>query len=120
MKQKTRKLSIRTKLLIIMGLIMIAVVVLLGFTISRTTRAHLIDLAGQQALSSATMAMEVIDANAHTTLKPGDESSEAYNSMRDELIEIQKACGVKYIFTLTTDGNTVNYVLDTDQSSGKA
>lgn len=120
MKQKTRKLSIRTKLLIIMGVIMIAVVVLLGFTISRTTRAHLIDLAGQQAHSSATMALEVIDADAHSALAAGDESSEAYNNMRDELIKIQKACGVKYIFTLTTDGNTVNYVLDTDQSSGKA
>lgn len=120
MKQKTRKLSIRTKLLIIMGLIMIGVVVLLGFAVSRTTRAHLIDLAGQQALSSASMALEVIDADAHTGLKVGDESTDAYNSMRDELIKIQKTCGVKYIFTLTTDGKTVNYVLDTDQSSGKA
>ncbi len=120
MKQKTRKLSIRTKLLIIMGLIMIAVVVLLGFTISKTTKAHLIDLAGQQAHSSAAMALEAIDADAHSALKVGDESSEAYNNMCDELIEIQKACGVKYIFTLTTDGTTVNYVLDTDQSSGKA
>lgn len=120
MKQKTRKLSIRTKLLIIMGLIMIAVVVLLGFTISKTTKAHLIDLAGQQAHSSAAMALEAIDADAHSALKVGDESSEAYNNMCDELIEIQKACGVKYIFTLTTDGTTINYVLDTDQSSGKA
>ncbi len=120
MKQKTRKLGIRTKLLIIMGLIMIAVVVLLGFTIARTTKAHLIDLAGQQALSSATMALEVIDADAHTGLAVGDESSEAYSSMCNELIEIQRACGVKYIFTLTTDGKAVNYVLDTDQSSGHA
>lgn len=120
MKQKTRKLSIRTKLLIIMGLIMIAVVVLLGFTISKTTSAHLIDLAGQQALSSATMALEVIDADIHSELARGDESTTEYNNMRNELIQIQEACGVKYIFTLTTDGNTVNYVLDTDQSSEKA
>ena len=120
MKQKTRRLSIRSKLLIITISIMVAVVFALGFTLYNTTKSHLIDLAGQQALSSAQLALSAIDVDAHTALKVGDESTDAYNNMRNELIKIQEVCGVKYIFTIHASGDKTIYVLDTDQSEGQA
>ena len=57
----------------------------------------------------------MVDADELVKLKPGDEDGKLYNSIVEPLREMQKACGVKYLYTLTTDGTKVYYVTDENQ-----
>lgn len=119
MKQRCRKLSIRMK--IIMGVMGIMIIVLgfLGGSSIITMRSNLIELGGEQAKVAAGLALAKVDANELVKLKPGDEDGKLYNSIVEPLREMQEACGVKYLYTLTTDGSKVYYGVDTDTSSGR-
>lgn len=119
MKQRSRKLSIRAKIIIsVMGVMMIIFGFLGGSSII-TSQKNLIDLGGEQAQVAAGLALAEIDADDLMKLKPGDEDGELYNSIVEPLREIQNACGVKYLYTLTTDGSKVYYGVDTDETSGR-
>ena len=119
MKQRCRKLSIRMK--IIMGVMGIMIIVLgfLGGSSIITMRSNLIELGGEQAKVAAGLALAKVDATELVKLKPGDEDGKLYNSIVEPLREMQEACGVKYLYTLTTDGAKVYYGVDTDTSSGR-
>lgn len=120
MKQKTRKLSIRTKLLSIIGVLLTTVVVWLSVISYISTKTNLVNMAAHQAEIAATVAMDVVDADQLTSLKHGDESHADYVSMRNELIKIQQTFDIAYLYTLTTDGEKVTYVIDTDQTGNRS
>ena len=119
MKQKTRKLSIRTKLLSLMGIILIVIVTWLSAISYISTETNLVKMAAQQAEIAANYALEVVDADQLTQLKHGDESHTDYVQMRNELIKIQKSFDIAYLYTLTTDTEKVTYVIDTDQTGNR-
>ena len=119
MKQKTRKLSIRTKLLSLMGIILIVIVTWLSAISYISTETNLVKMAAQQAEIAANYALEVVDADQLTQLKHGDESHADYVQMRNELIKIQESFDIAYLYTLTTDTQKVTYVIDTDQTGNR-
>ena len=119
MKQRSRKLSIRMKIILSVIGIMVIVFGFLGGTSIITMRTNLIEMGGEQAQVAAGLALNEIDADALMKLKPGDEDGKLYNSIVEPLREMQKACGVKYLYTLTTDGNKVYYGVDTDETDGR-
>ena len=119
MKQRCRKLSIRVKMILsVMGIMMI-VFGFLGGTSIITMQTNLIEMGGEQAQVAAGLAAAEIDADELLKLKPGDEDGKVYNSIVEPLREMQKACGVKYLYTLTTDGTKVYYGVDTDETDGR-
>ena len=99
--------------------IMIIVFGFLGGTSIITMRMNLIEMGGEQALVAAGLAQSEVDVEALVKLKPGDEDGALYNSIVEPLREMQKACGVKYLYTLTTDGSKVYYGVDTDETDGR-
>ena len=115
MKQRSRKLSIRMKIILSVIGIMVIVFGFLGGTSIITMRTNLIEMGGEQAQVAAGLALSVVDADELVKLKPGDEDGKLYNSIVEPLREMQKACGVKYMYTLTTDGSKVYYGVDTDE-----
>ena len=119
MKQKTRKLSIRTKLLSIIGALLIIIVIWLSVISYISTENNLISMASHQAEIAATIALDELDVEKLNDLSHGDESHTDYISMRTALINVQETCGIKYLYTLRTDTNTVTYVIDTDQSGNR-
>lgn len=119
MKQKTRKLSIRTKLLSIIGILLAVIVAWLSIISYISTKTNLVNMAAHQAEIAATVAMDVLEVDQLTQLKHGDESHADYVSMRNELIEIQQTFDIAYLYTLTTDRNKVTYVIDTDQTGNR-
>ena len=119
MKQKTRKFSIRTKLLSIIGILFAIVVAWLSVISYISTKTNLVNLAAHQAEIAATVAMDVLEVDQLTQLKHGDESHADYVNMRNELINIQKTFDIAYLYTLTTDGEKVTYVIDTDQTGSR-
>ena len=119
MKQRCRKLSIRMRIIVSVIGIMIIVFGFLGGSSIITMRTNLIELGGEQAQVAAEIALAEIDADKLMKLQPGDEDSELYNSIIEPLREVQEKCGVKYLYTLTTDGTKVYYGVDTDETSGR-
>jgi len=54
------------------------------------------------------------------TLKPGDESTSAYERMLESLVSARERCNMKYLYTLYTDGSQVYYGVDADDSEKRA
>lgn len=119
MRQRSRKMSIRMKIILSVIGIMVIVFGFLGGTSIITMRTNLIEMGGEQAQVAAGLALGTIDADELVKLKPGDEDGKLYNSIVEPLREMQKACGVKYLYTLTTDGTKVYYGVDTDETDGR-
>ena len=116
MKQKVRKISIRMKLLVPVGFIVLLLCAVLGFTAYSSVQEVALSLARNQAEVAATVTAAALDANALANLKPGDERLPYYTAQQTIMVEKVEECGAKYLYTLYTDGTTVYYGIDADQS----
>ena len=120
MKQKVRKMSIRWKLILPVGVGIFLVCTLLSLFSAKNVEGQMLFMAKKQAQSVAEMTAISLDASKLASLKPGDENTEAYMSQRDVMITMQKRSGIKYIYTLYTDGKTVYYGVDADDSEDRS
>lgn len=119
MKQRCRKLSIRMKFIFNVIGIMVIVFGFLGGVSIITMRTNLVEMGGEQAQVAAGIAAATIDTDALMKLKPGDEDTSSYNALIEAMRTVQKECGVKFLYTLTTDGSKVYYGIDTDETEGR-
>lgn len=120
MKQKTRKLSIRAKILIPASLIIIFVCITLGVSAYKGISDGMVEMGVEEAQMAAKIAAEAANGDLVQTLKPGCENEEAYKTLLADLREIQEGYGIAYLYTLYTDGKTVYYGVDTDKSELQA
>ncbi len=118
MKQKVRKMSIRLKLMIPTGLVLLVICSLLSVFSYNTVQEEMMALAQSEAQTVATLAAKSLDPSIVKQILPGDEETEAYISQKNALIEMQNATNgsIKYVYTLYNDGTTVYYGIDADQS----
>lgn len=119
MKRKTRKLSIKTKILLISSLLIIALILLLGISFYKGMEENMVRMGVEQAEIAAKMALKQIDGNKIAGLEPGDEESEEYQQMLTALRDMKETCNVKFLYTLSTDGEKLYYGIDTDESEGQ-
>ena len=113
--QKVRKMSIRVKLLLPVGVVLLAVCSLLSAFAYMTVQEEMIAMGQLQAQTVAALAEENLDADTIAQLKvPGMEESSSYKSQQDVLIGVQEKGNVRYIYTLYTDGVKVYYGVDAD------
>lgn len=120
MRRKTRKLSIRTKLLLLSSMIMIALSFGLGIMFYGRMKEDMVDMGVEQAKVAAVIAAGQVDGSLLRELRPGDETTEIYETQRAALHAMKEKCGVAYLYTLTTDGAGVYYGVDTDDSGQRA
>lgn len=118
-KIKTRKLSIRTKIMITAGVIVIAVCIALGVSSYRQLYGEMLAMGVEQATMGANVVVDTIDASLLTGLKSGDESGEAYNTVRNAMIAQKDKLGVKYLYTLYAQDGKIYYQVDTDDSENR-
>lgn len=116
MKQKTRKLGIQLKIMIPTILVLIVACVFMGGSSYVQINNGMVELGVEQAEMAADIAVTVVDGDAIMGLQPGDEDSAGYQKVLKSLREIQKTCGIEFLYTLYTDGTTVYYGVDTDDS----
>ena len=116
MKQKVRKISIRLKLLVPVGAIILIICSLLSLFSYNTIQEEMISMARKQAQSVAEMTVVTLDGTKIAGVKPGDEYSPNYLQQKDMMITMQEYSGIKYMYTLYTDGEKVYYGIDADQS----
>jgi len=116
MKQKTRKLGIQLKIMIPTILVLILACVFMGGSSYVQISNGMVELGVEQAEMAADIAVTVVDGDAVMGLQPGDEDSAAYQKVLKSLREIRETCGIEFLYTLYTDGSSVYYGVDTDDS----
>lgn len=119
MKRKTRKMGIKYKILIPTVLVVLLVCTVLGINSYNQISNGMIEMGVEQAEMSATIAAMAVDGDKVADLKPGDEGTADYEAVLNNLRNIQQTCGIAFLYTLYTDGETVYYGVDTDTSEAQ-
>lgn len=120
MKKKTRKLSIRDKIILPAGILIVVVGIAMGIPWYSSVQEEMIRMGAEQAEMAGTMAVSVIEGDVVQTLEPGCEETEEYQTLLTALREIQQTYNIYYLYTLYTDGTKVYYGVDTDSSELQA
>lgn len=120
MKEKTRKASIRVKILFPASLLVLLVCVILGISSYRSINAGMVEMGVEEAEMAAKIAVSVADGDLVGKLTPGCEDTEEYQNLLTSLRAIQNEFGIAYLYTLYTDGSQVYYGVDTDTSELQA
>lgn len=118
-RSKTRKLSIRIKILLITSFLMIAVVILLGVSFYSRMNKSMVQMGIEQAEAAAAMAIKQMNGAEIASLKEGAESTVAYKKNYTALLGVKELGGVAFLYTLSTDGKQVYYGIDTDEGKSK-
>ena len=118
-KQKTRKLSIRTKIIIPVGLLIVLVCVLLGQAAYAAIKNGMVQMGVEQADMAASVALESVDGAILSDAEAGFETTSAYRDLLQEMRKMQESCGIAFLYALYTDGNKVYYSVDTDASTAQ-
>ena len=116
MKQKTRRMGIKLKILIPVVLVILVTCTFLGMNSYIQISNGMVAMGVEQAEMSATIAAMAVDGDKVVGLQPGDEGTANYEAVLKNLRNIQETCGIKYLYTLYTDGVSVYYGVDTDDS----
>lgn len=118
-RQKTRKMSLRLKIMLPMGILILAICCGMGISSYISAKDGMIGMGVELADMAAKIALEAVDGSVLKEIKAGSESTEEYKATLEALREVQKICDIAFLYTLYTDGSTVYYGVDTDNSSGQ-
>ncbi|MCI9081421.1 MAG: methyl-accepting chemotaxis protein [Lachnospiraceae bacterium] len=116
MKRRTRRMSIRVKILLPATLLIILLCVIMGVSSYVRLKDGLIAMGVEEARMAAVVSVKAVDGEELAKLKEGDEGSIQYQKQISSLRSVRKDCGIKYLYTLYTDGTQVYYGIDTDDS----
>ena len=119
-KIKTRRLSIKVKIIIPACILIVAVCAVLGFTSYRSILNGMTEMGREEAAMAVNIAVDVVTYDELEAIKPGKEDSGDYRMLLQELNDIKEKYGMKYLYTLYTDGEKVYYGVDTDESELRA
>lgn len=117
---KTRKFSIRTKILIPINILIVAICAVIGVTSYQSVNEGMVTVGVEQAKMAAKIALEVTDGDRVEQITPGCENTDNYKSLLTDMRKVQKEYGILYMYTLYTDGSQVYYGVDTDTSKLQA
>ena len=106
-KQKTRKLSIRNKILIpVMVTIMIATSVM-GAMMYLIGQSAYVEAGVEQSHMAASIATTMIDGSTIGQCTAGSAGTEVYETQLVQLREIKETCGILYMYKKTDSFITV-------------
>lgn len=115
-KRKTRGFSIRMKILFPTSLAIILLCVVMGINSYYHTKEGLVAMGVEEAQMAAVISTKVIDAEQVAGLSAEKSKSAEYEALLESMLEVKKECGIKYLYTLYTDGDKVYYGIDADDT----
>lgn len=119
MKQKTRGLSIKLKILIPAETLVFLVCLILGVASYQHIHNGMVGMGVEKANMAALVALKVIDGDMVEDLQQGDESGTDYQTLLAAMRDIQETCDIEFLYTLYTDGSRVYYGVDTDTTANQ-
>ena len=118
-KIRTRRLTIRAKILIPSVIIVVLVCGLMGYNSYTRFEESMVRMGVEEADMAATIVADSLDANLVSEVTVGSEGTQVYQNLQGDLRKKQKACGIAFLYTLYTDGKKVYYGLDSDEDAAK-
>ncbi|MBD5532137.1 MAG: methyl-accepting chemotaxis protein [Lachnospiraceae bacterium] len=119
MKRKTRGIGIRAKILFPTSMAIILLCAVMGFNSYQRTKEGLVEMGVEEAQMAAVISTRVIDAGLVAEMSAETQNSEEVNALLQTMLELKQSCGIKYLYTLYTDGNRVYYGIDADNTNSK-
>ena len=120
MKQRSRIMSIKVKILLPISIVVIAICLVMGINSFQRMEKIMIATGVEEAGIVSEVAVEMIDGDVLETIEQNSVEAEGYQSILAVMRNMQKTFGIAYMYTLYTDGEQVYYGIDTDESSGQA
>ena len=113
---KVRKISMATKIMIAVIVLLVASDVVLAAVIYNATKNTLMSQIKENAKNIATTVAAHIDGDAFDTIHEGDEEgSEEFDTIHDELTVFLDNIGVEYVYTVRIgDSGYAEFVVDSD------
>lgn len=118
-KIRTRRLTIRAKILIPSIIIVVLVCGLMGYNSYTRFEKSMVRMGVEEADMAATIVADSLDANLVNKVTVGSEGTQVYQNLQGDLRKKQKACGIAFLYTLYTDGKKVYYGVDSDEDAAK-
>lgn len=120
MKRKTRKMSIRMKILLPASIIILMICMGMGYSSYRSINDGMVSMGAEKAEMAAKIAVSAVNGDTVEMLKPGCEDTVEYQSVLASLRSVQAKYGIAFLYTLYTDGSQVYYGIDTDTSENQS
>ena len=111
--KKTRKISIRFKLMLPVTAIMLIMALVLGIMGNRAVLNGMSQLGGEEAVMAAKAAGNVVDGDELESLYESGGTGESYERIRLAMDAVRRELGVLYMYTLYEDGGKIYYGIDT-------
>lgn len=118
-KIRTRRLTIRAKILIPSIIIVVLVCGLMGYNSYTRFEKSMVRMGVEEADMAATIVADSLDAKLVYKVTVGTEGTQVYQNLQGDLRKKQKACGIAFLYTLYTDGKKVYYGVDSDEDAAK-
>lgn len=118
-KIRTRRLTIRAKILIPSIIIVVLACGLMGYNSYTRFEKSMVRMGVEEADMAATIVADSLDANLVYKVTVGSEGTQVYQNLQGDLRKKQKACGIAFLYTLYTDGKKVYYGVDSDEDAAK-
>lgn len=109
MKQKTKKMSIKTKILLLSFVLFFLISMILGGLAIASMKSGMIAMGVEEAEVAAKVAVDAVDSELISKLVPGCESRSEYKQLLSDLRKVQEKIGIKYLYTLYADEGKVYY-----------
>ncbi len=118
--KKTRKMGIRNKIVLPITALIIILCLVMGINSYKRTESGLIEMGVEEARMAAVISTRVIDAQKLAALTPASGGSAEYEEILAAMAGVRDDCGIRYLYTLYTDGQKVYYGIDTDTSQNRS
>ncbi|MCR5754919.1 MAG: methyl-accepting chemotaxis protein [Acetatifactor sp.] len=111
---KVRSLSIRSKILIPVSIVVILICTLIVFFSYQDAKVGFVKLAVEQAMLSAQVTADQLDHNLLKAIMENPDDEAAISEMKENLIKFADEYGIKFLYTLYTDGSMLYYQVSSD------
>jgi len=111
---KVRKMSIRSKILLPVSIVIILICALIVFFSYQDAKEGLVKLAVEEAKLSAEVTADQLDYPLLEAIQENPEDEEAVSAMKESLRGFASKYGIKFLYTLYTDGSGVYYQVSGD------
>jgi len=118
-RRKTRGIGIRAKIILPASLIIVVLCAVMGLNFYLHIKDGLVDMGVEEAQMAAVISTKVIDAGQLAAMSEDKVGTGEYNALFDVMNGVKEDCGIKYLYTLYTDGDKVYYGIDADNTESK-
>lgn len=111
---KLRKTGIAVKIFVAIMILLVASDLIIGVVFYKRAKGLLVTQIKENAMNIDRCVAASVDGVLLESINAGDEGSEAYNEIIDELTLFLDNSGVEYVYTVRKNGNAMEFVVDSD------